>query len=49
MIFDVEFPYKRPYFELLCLPAKIAAETMTRSIDSDLRSSIELDNTIETS
>ena len=46
MIFDDEFPYKRPNFEPLCLPAKIAAETVTRSIDSDLRSSIELDNTM---
>ena len=31
-IFDVEFPYKLPYFEPLCLPAKMAAETVIRSI-----------------
>ena len=31
-IFDAEFPYKLSYFEPLCLPAKMAAETMIRSI-----------------
>ena len=30
-IFDAEFPYKLSYFEPLCLPAKMAAETI-RSI-----------------
>ena len=32
-IFDVEFPYKLFYFEPLCLPAKMAAETLIRSIN----------------
>ena len=31
-IFDAEFPYKLSYFEPLCLPAKMAAETVIRSI-----------------
>ena len=32
-IFEAEFPYKRSdYFEPLCLPAKMAAETVIRSI-----------------
>ena len=31
-IFDAEFPYKRSYFEPLCRPAKMAAETVSRSI-----------------
>ena len=31
-IFDAEFPYKCSYFEPLCLPAKMAAETVIRSI-----------------
>ena len=29
-IFDGEFPYKRSYFEPLCLPANMAAETAKR-------------------
>ena len=33
-IFDAEFPYRRSYLEPLCLPAKMAAETVTRSISS---------------
>ena len=32
-IFDAEFPYKLSYFEPLCLPAKMAAETVIRSIN----------------
>ena len=31
-IFDAEFPYKLSYFEPLCLPAKMAAETVIRSM-----------------
>ena len=31
-IFDAEFPYKLSYFEPLCLPARMAAETVIRSI-----------------
>ena len=31
-IFDAEFPNKLSYFEPLCLPAKMAAEAMTRPI-----------------
>ena len=31
-IFDAEFPYKLSYLEPLCLPAKMAAETVIRSI-----------------
>ena len=33
-IFDAEFPYKLSYFEPLCLPAKMAAETVVRSVVS---------------
>ena len=33
-IFDAEFPNKLSYFEPLCLPAKMAAETVIRSIPS---------------
>ena len=33
-IFDAEFPYKLSYFESLCLPAKMAAETVIRPIES---------------
>ena len=32
-IFDAECPYKLSYFEPLCLPAKMAAETVIRSIE----------------
>ena len=32
-IFDAEFPYKRSCFEPLCLPAKMAAETVNRPIE----------------
>ena len=32
MIFDIEFPYKCSYFELLFQPAKMASETVTRPI-----------------
>ena len=31
-IFDIEFPYKRSYFEPFCLPAKSASETVIRPI-----------------
>ena len=31
-IFDTEFPCKLSYFDPLCLPAKMAAKTVTRSI-----------------
>ena len=31
-IFDAEFPCKLSYFEPLCLPAMMAAETVIRSI-----------------
>ena len=31
-MFDAEFPYKLSYFELLCLSAKMVAETVTRSM-----------------
>ena len=41
-IFDAEFPYKLSYFEPLCLPAKMAAETVIRSVQkrNSLRSII---------
>ena len=49
-IFDAEFPYKSPisYFEPLCLPAKMAAETVIRSIQHDIGAGKEiiLDNFI---
>ena len=35
-IFDAECPYKLSYFEPLCLPAKMAAETAIRSIGKGL-------------
>ena len=31
-MFDPEFPYKHPYLEPFCLPAKMVAETVTRSL-----------------
>ena len=35
-IFDAEFRYKLSYFEPLCLPAKMAADTVIRFMICDL-------------
>ena len=37
-IFVAKFPYKRSYFEPLCLLAKMAAKTMKRPIGEESRS-----------
>ena len=45
-IFDAEFPYKLSYFEPLCLPAKMAAETVIRSIEARLQMQIHVTGTV---